>query len=82
MPAKHHHPERAKPKLDAVAAFIDEVLAAVRQAPRKRRHTAGRLYHPILAEFPDATVAELTVRNHVRARKRQLGWMRRVSRSG
>ena len=28
VPAKHHYPERAKPKLSAVAAFIDEVLAA------------------------------------------------------
>ena len=58
VPAKHHYPERAKPKLGAVAAFIDEVLAADRQAPRKQRHTARRLYRRILAEFPDATVAE------------------------
>ena len=77
VPAKHHYPERAKPKLGAVAAFIDEVLAADRQAPRKQRHTARRLYRRILAEFPDATVAESTVRNHVRERKRQLGLMRR-----
>ena len=44
--------------------------AADRQAPRKQRHTARRLYRRILAEFSDATVAELPVRNHVRERKR------------
>ena len=58
-------------------AFIDEVLAADGEAPRKQRHTARRLYRRILAEFPDVTVAELTVRNHVRERRRQLGLLRR-----
>jgi transposase len=77
LPAKHHYPARAKPKLGALVAFIDEVLAADRQAPRKQRHTARRLYRRILTEFPDATVAESTVRNHVRERKRQMGLMRR-----
>jgi transposase len=77
LPAKHYYPARAKPKLGALVAFIDEVLAADRQAPRKQRHTARRLYRRILAEFPDATVAESTVRNHVRERKRQMGLIRR-----
>jgi hypothetical protein len=73
LPPKHHYPSRAKPKLGAVAAFIDRVLDEDRHAPRKQRHTARRLYHRILTEFPDATVAESTVRNHVRERKRQMG---------
>jgi hypothetical protein len=76
QPPKHHYPARAKPKLGAVAAFVDEVLEADRRAPRKQRHTARRLFRRILSEFPDATVAESTVRNHVRVRKRhklQLG---------
>ena len=58
-------------------AFIDEVLAADHEAPRKQRHTARRLYRWILAEFPEVTVAESTVRNHVRERRRQLGLLRR-----
>ena len=57
VPAKHHYPERAKPKLGALVAFIDEVLAADRQAARKQRHTARRLYRRILAEFVMATCA-------------------------
>jgi hypothetical protein len=37
--------------------------------PRKQRHTARR----ICVAFPDAAIAESTVRNHVRACKRQMG---------
>jgi hypothetical protein len=70
MPPPHRYPARAKPKLDAVATFIDQVPDADRRAPRKQRHTARRIYRRLLTEFPDAAVAESTVRNHVRARKR------------
>jgi transposase len=52
-------------------------LEADRRAPRKQRHTARHIYRRILTEFPDATVAESTVRNHVRERKRQMGLLRR-----
>jgi hypothetical protein len=40
------------------------------------RHAARRLYRRILAEFPNATAAQSTERNHVRERKRQMGLMR------
>ena len=73
LPSPHRYPARAKPKLDAVVAFIDQVLDADRLAPRKQRHTARRIYRRILTELPDAAVAESTVRNHVRARKRAMG---------
>jgi hypothetical protein len=73
LPPPHNYPLRAKPKLAAVMAFIDTVLEADRRAPRKQRHTARRIYRRILTEFPDAAVAESTVRNHVRERKRQMG---------
>jgi transposase len=77
LPPPHRYPPRAKPKLAVVAAFIDTVLEEDRRAPRKQRHTARRLYRRILTEFPDATVAEPTVRTHVRARKHQMGLDRR-----
>jgi transposase len=77
LPPPHRYPPRAKPKLGVVTDFIDKVLDEDRQAPRKQRHTARRLYRRILTEFPAATVAESTVRNHVRARKRQMGLDRR-----
>jgi transposase len=60
-----------------VAAFIDKVLDEDVRAPRKQRHTARRIHRRILTEFPDAAVAESTVRNHVRERKRQMGLERR-----
>jgi transposase len=77
VPPQHSYPARARPRLDAVAAFIDAVLDEDRRAPRKQRHTARRIHRRILTEFPGATVAESTVRNHVRARKRALGLVRR-----
>ena len=46
-------------------------------APRKQRHTARRIHRRILTEFPGVAVAELTVRNHVRARRRALGLVQR-----
>jgi transposase len=77
LPPAHHYPDRAKPKLAAVEAFIDKVLDDDCRAPRKQRHTARRIHRRILREFPDAAVAASTVRNHVRERKRQMGLERR-----
>jgi predicted transcriptional regulator len=77
LPAVHHYPLRLKPKLESVVAFIDGILEADQRAPRKQRHTARRIYRRIQTEFPDTSVAESTVRNHVRERKHQLGLLRR-----
>ena len=77
LPPAHRYPPRAQPKLGLVAAFIDKVLDEDRRAPRKQRHTARRIYRRILTEFPDAAVAESTVRNHVRARRHAMGLVRR-----
>jgi transposase len=73
LPPPHRYPQRARPKLDGVAAFIDAVLDEDRRAPRKQRHTARRIHRRILRELPNAGVAESTVRNHVRERRSQLG---------
>ncbi len=73
LPPPHVYPQRVKPKLDGVMAFIDAVLDEDRRAPRKQRHTARRIHRRILREFPGASVAESTVRNHVRERKREIG---------
>jgi len=77
VPPVHQYPARVKPKLDAAVAFIDSVLEADQRAPRKQRHTARRIYRRILTEFPGISVAESTVRNHVRERKHQIGLIRR-----
>jgi transposase len=73
LPPPHRYPQRARPKLDAVAAFIDAVLEEDRRAPRKQRHTARRIFRRIRKGFPSTPVAESTVRNQVRERRRQLG---------
>ena len=46
---------------------------ADRDAPRKQRHTARRIWRRLVDEH-GADVAEVTVRQYVRARKRELGW--------
>ena len=77
LPPPHRYPARVKPKLDGVTAFIDQVLDEDRRAPRKQRHTARRVYRRIMTEFPGAAIAESTVRNHVRNRRRALGLIQR-----
>ena len=43
LPPERRYPQRARPKLDGVAAFIDQVLEQDLRAPRKQRHTARRI---------------------------------------
>src|SRR5438132_11059065 len=69
LPAK----ARPRPTIGPVAGLIDEVLEADRQAPRKQRHTAHRTWVRITKERPGYQIAEATVRQYVRARKRTLG---------
>jgi len=68
---------RPRPKLEPVKEFIDEILRADQQAPRKQRHTAQRIWQRIRAERPESTVAEPTVRHYVCRRKQELGMAER-----
>ena len=77
LPAHRKKPERKLPKLAAAIPFIDTLLEADRKAPRKQRHTARRIHQRIRAELPGCEVAESTVREYVRERKRALGLIRR-----
>jgi transposase len=72
-PAKRVPVDRPAPKLGPFRAVIDEWLLADRDAPRKQRHTARRIWRRLVDEH-GADVAEVTVRQYVRARKRELGW--------
>jgi transposase len=71
--AKRPPSHRPAPKLGAYRAIIDAWLEADREAPRKQRHTAKRIWRRLVDEH-GAEVAETTVRDYVRARKRQMGW--------
>jgi transposase len=73
VPQQRPAKERARPKLGPVAAFIDGILEADRRAPRKQRHTAHRIWVRITREQPGVVIAESTVRQYVRERKRALG---------
>src|SRR5580658_10107620 len=49
------------------------MLEADRQAPRKQRHTAHRVWTRLREEAPDHPIGEPTVRRYVRQRKQELG---------
>ncbi len=72
-PAKRSPAGRPAPKLGDYRALIDEWLEADREAPRKQRHTAKRIWRRLVDEH-GADVAETTVRDYVRARRRAMGW--------
>ena len=62
-------------KLDMgrVREFIDAILESDRQAPRKQRHTAHRIYQRLRMELPGGDASESTVRRYVGRRKRAMG---------
>lgn len=72
-PAKRAPVGRPAPKLGAYRSVIDGWLEADREAPRKQRHTARRIHRRLVDEH-GADVAESTVRQYVRARKRAMGF--------
>jgi transposase len=73
QPPDRKQSEREKPILGPLIAFIDGILEADRKAPRKQRHTARRIWQRIKAEMPDRVIAEVTVRQYVREKKRAIG---------
>ena len=73
IPPERKTPERHRPKLGSVADFIDGILQADREAPRKQRHTAHRIWQRLREEKPESNVAEATVRRYVQRRKEELG---------
>lgn len=73
LPPTRRRPEsRPAPKLGAYRELIDEWLIADVDAPRKQRHTSKRIWRRLVDE-QGAQVAETTVRDHVRKRRRELG---------
>ena len=72
-PVKRSPVGRPAPKLGAYRAIVDAWLEGDRSAPRKQRHTAKRIHRRLVDEH-GAAVAETTVRDYVRQRKRAMGW--------
>ena len=71
-PVKRTPVGRPAPKLGPFRPVIDGWLEADRIAPRKQRHTAKRIHQRLVDEL-GADVAETTVRQYVRGRKRAMG---------
>jgi transposase len=71
-PVKRTPVGRPAPKLGPYRALIDGWLEADRTAPHKQRHTARRIHQRLVDEH-GVDVAETTVRQYVRARKRAMG---------
>lgn len=73
MPPERKRVERSSPKLGPVKEFIEEILEIDKQAPRKQRHTAHRIYVRMGEKFPEHSIGASTVRRYVSRRKREMG---------
>ena len=71
-PPKRQPVSRPAPALGPYLELIDAWLEADREAPPKQRHTAKRIHQRLVDEH-GAEVAETTVRDYVRRRRRELG---------
>jgi transposase len=71
-PPKRTPAGRPAPKLGEYRELIDGWLVDDLDAPRKQRHTAKRVWRRLVDEH-GARVAETTVRDYVRRRRRELG---------
>ena len=73
IPPQRKKGEREQPKLGPVREQIDSILERDRQAPRKQRHTAHRIWTRLKAEHAGLAIGEATVRRYVARRKQELG---------
>jgi transposase len=73
IPPPKRGPEvRPAPKLGPYREVIDGILEADREAPRKQRHTARRIWQRLVEEH-GAKVSERQVSRYVHAKRRELG---------
>ena len=71
-PPRKAYSQRPRPAVDRYRDVIDGWLLADRDAPRKQRHTARRIWQRLVAER-GARVGESTVGKYVAAVRRELG---------
>src|SRR3954452_477166 len=65
--------EKDQPRLGPLKEIINRILEEDRDAPRKQRHTAHRIFTRLREEHAEHPIGEPTVRRYVAGRKRELG---------
>jgi transposase len=71
-PPRKTYPPRSRPAIEPWVLVIDGWLLADKDAPKKQRHTARRVWQRLVAEH-QATLAEVTVSRYVARRRIELG---------
>ena len=77
IPPERKSAARKHPKLGPAKEAIDQMIESDRNAPRKQRHTAHRVWTRLPEEHPEMLVAESTVRQYVGKRRREMGFNKR-----
>src|SRR5438270_13954324 len=73
IPPERKHFEKDQPRLVPLKEIINRILEEDRDAPRKQRHTAHRIFTRLREEHAEHPIGDPTVRRYVAIRKPEEG---------